>query len=453
MEPERKKSKPPSVSPARRVAFDVLERVVSEDAYASALLARRADLSREDQALAHEIVLGVLRHQKALDALIERYTRRRLAKLDRPVLIALRMGLYQLRFLTRIPPSAAVNESVNLVKLARKTSAAAMVNAALRTAIRQPADKPGDEEPDAMERLSTEVSHPRWLLERWVRNFGEAEALPLAMANNRAPRVAFRVNTLRATVEEVMTSLEQAGVRARPSQLCAGAFVLDSGSSAALASIAEAGWIYVQDEASQLVSLLLDARPEHRILDLCAAPGSKTSHLAAITRGRAPIIACDRHWHRLKTLTTTCDRLGLHSVDALALDATDKLPFVDSAPGFDRVLVDAPCTGTGTLRRHPEIKWRLQPADIQRLAELQIVLLARAASQVVAGGRLVYSTCSLEREENETVVERFLASRANFHLIKPAAPADCVTGEGFVRTFPHRHDTDGFFAAVLERKT
>lgn len=458
MEPERKseKSRTRAVSPARQAAFEVLRRVESEAAFASVLLASLTKLSREDQALAQEITLGVLRHQKTLDYFIEKYAKRPPEKLDAPVRIALRLGLYQLRFLTRVPPSAAVNESVNLVKLARKTSAAPMVNATLRNAARNPNDRGGEGIKDNLERVSVELSHPRWMLRRWVAEFGEDEAKKLAMANNQPPHAAFRVNTLRATIEGVVAVLEKERARAMPSELVSGAFVLE-GSAALLAQFAEAGLIYIQDEASQLVSLLLDAKPGQRVLDMCAAPGSKTSHIAALTEDGAQIVACDLYPHRLATLAATCKRLGIGSVDALALDATCELPFVEGSRQFDRVLIDAPCTGTGTLRRNPEIKWRLAPGDIKRLADVQLALLARGAGALALGGRLVYSTCSLEREEDEDVVTRFLELNEDFQIIQPAAPitasADCVTAEGFVRTFPHRHHTDGFFAAVLERKS
>lgn len=186
------------------------------------------------------------------------------------------------------------------------------------------------------------------------------------------------------------------------------------------------------------------------MLDLCAAPGSKTSHIAALAEDKAWIVACDLHRHRLATLRAICGRLGIQSIDALALDATRELPFAEGLHEFDRVLADAPCSGTGTLRGNPEIKWRLSPDDLQRLAELQVSLLHRAASSVAKGGRLVYSTCSIEREENEEVVGRFLQSTTRFRVGEPNAPPSLITEEGFVRTFPHRDGADGFFAAVLE---
>jgi 16S rRNA (cytosine967-C5)-methyltransferase len=441
------------VSPARRAAFDILKQVEQEKAYASVLVGALSEsgLSQEDRALAHEIILGVLRWQRSLDYFIERYCERSLSRLDLPVLIALRVGLYQLRHLSRVPQSASVNESVNLVKRARAASAAALVNAVLRKAARKLDEPAGLGIADPVERASVELSHPRWMLERWQSAFGQLETQQLALANNRSAKTAFRINALRTSVNEALAGLKTEGVTTRESRVAPGAFLVESGPGAALIRAAQRGEIYLQDEASQLVSILLEPKGSQRVLDLCAAPGSKTSHIAVLADDQAWIVACDLHHRRLTTLRATCERLGIHSVDALAIDATSELPFVTNGHQFDRVLVDAPCSGTGTLRGNPEIKWRLSADDLTRLPELQLRLLERGAPAVVRGGRIVYSTCSIEQEENEEVVRRFLGNTTLFKVIMPNAPGGLITGDGFVRTFPHRDGTDGFFAAVLER--
>jgi 16S rRNA (cytosine967-C5)-methyltransferase len=443
----------PSVSPARRAAFDILRRVEAEGAYASALVATlpQSALSREDRALAQEIALGVLRRQRSLDYFIERYSRRPVNRLDLSVLISLRMGLYQLRHLSRVPQSAAVNESVNLVKIARAASAAGMVNAVLRNAARRLEETAGEGVADAAERTAIEVSHPSWMLGRWAAWLDEDELRALALANNEPPPVALRVNTLSTGEADALARLRSEGLNVRPSEYVPGAFVMEGGPASAITQAAERGLIYLQDEASQLVSLLLEPKGGERILDLCAAPGSKSSHIAALAENYAWVVACDVHPHRLATLSATCRRLDAGSVDAVALDAAREMPFVEGAKKFDRVLIDAPCSGTGTLRRNPEIKWRLKPDDIPRLADLQFSLLCRGAGLLARGGRLVYSTCSIEREENEGVIRRFIESGAPFRPLRPNAHAALVTADGFVRTFPHRHGTDGFFAAVLEK--
>jgi 16S rRNA (cytosine967-C5)-methyltransferase len=231
-----------------------------------------------------------------------------------------------------------------------------------------------------------------------------------------------------------------------------GAFIAEQGAALASTQAVRQGWIYIQDEGSQLVSLVLNPKPGQRVLDLCAAPGSKTSHIAALVNDEPIIVACDLYPGRLATLASLCRRLGAGSVDAVVLDGTRDLPFLAGAASFERVLVDVPCSGTGTLRENPEIKWRLNPGDISRLTETQLKLLGTGAREVARGGRLVYSTCSMEPEENEGVVRRFLEQGVPFDIVEPEVHADLITAEGFVRTFPHRHGCGGFFAAVLQRR-
>jgi 16S rRNA (cytosine967-C5)-methyltransferase len=441
------------ISPARRTAFDLLRRVDAERAYASVLLASIPDgqLSKEDRALAHEIVLGVLRWQKQLDYFIERYSQRPPARLDQPVLISLRIGLYQIRNLTRIPHSAAVNESVELVKQARIRSAAAFVNAVLRKAAARASDSAGDEITEPGEKRAVVLSHPEWLLDRWSDQLGEAEADLLALANNGPAPPAFRVNTLRATEERALESLARQGVSVAPSSLIPGAFTAAGGVELGATTAARDGLIYIQDPASQLVSLLVDPKPGETVIDLCAAPGSKTSHLAALAGDRARIIACDLRRSRISVLVATCSRLGVHSVEPLVIDAAGDLP-LSPAVRVDRILIDAPCTGTGTLRQNPEIKWRLGPGDSRRLAEVQLSLLTNGSKVLKEGGRLVYSTCSIEPEENEEVIRRFLDGHSSFRIVRPDLASELMTTDNFVRTYPHRHAMDGFFAAVMEKR-
>jgi 16S rRNA (cytosine967-C5)-methyltransferase len=338
---------------------------------------------------------------------------------------------------------------VNLVKRSGCKSAAGFTNAVLRKAAANPDDRAGASIRHPIARLSVEVSHPRWMLERWANQLGEAETKLLALANNEPPPMAFRVNTLRADTDETVSSIAAAGVRVVQSALVAGGFRVEGGGAETLNRLAEKGLIYIQDEASQLTSLLVDAREGDLVLDLCAAPGSKSSHLSALTNDLATVIACDLHPHRLQTLNATCARLGVRNVFTFACDATHSVPLLNSVK-FDRILLDAPCSGTGTLRHHPEIKWRLTPDDIARLAGIQSALLRQAARCLKTNGRLVYSTCSIEREENEEVVEAFLKESKEFRKAPPASgPRETLTQDGFFRTFPHKHVTDGFFVAVL----
>ncbi len=442
-----------AVSPARYEAFRILTRVERDGAFAAPLLAgdRLDHLSPEDRRLTHELVMGVERWRGELDYLINLVSGRPAEKLDLPVRVALWLGLYQIRHLERVPEHAAVNESVELVKNGKRWRAAPMVNASLRTALRDKPEAPDERVRDPLNRVSIALAHPRWLLERWCDRYGAESASALARANNETPCHALRINLLRApSVARVMTALSEEGVTVADSAFSPGALVVTGGHVLPTSRSVREGWIYVQDEASQLVASVVGARPGERILDVGAAPGGKSCQLAAAMGNQGTVLAVDLHPARLVTLCTTARRLAARIVRPLAADAALDLP-IRADVTFDRVLVDAPCSGTGTLRRNPEIKWRLQPPDPARFGELQAGLLDRASERVAAGGRLVYSTCSLEREEDEDVALAFLARHPDFRLVDDAVPESARTSEGFLRTWPHVHGSDGFFAAVFER--
>jgi 16S rRNA (cytosine967-C5)-methyltransferase len=438
----------PLVSPARVAAFRILRRVEEEGAFAAPLLAATTgELSSEDRGLCYELVLGVLRRQLWLDSLIGRLAGRDPEKLDAPVRRALRLGLYQLRFLTRVPARAAVNESVNLAHAERLRAAVPLVNAVLRRATRESNLDPAAAITDPLERLAVETSHPSWLVRRWAAAFGPAEAEALAHADNEPAPVAFRINPARGPQDTVLDRLRAAGVSVVASQVAPGAWRA-LGGSPLLRELAAEGSIYLQDEASQLVAHVLGARAGERVLDACAAPGSKTTHVAALAGGLARVLAGDVYPHRLRLVVEAAARQGLQGVTPVLLDAEAGLPFADES--FDRVLVDAPCTGTGTLRHNPEIRWRLKEEEIAELAGRQRRILREASRVVRRGGRLVYSTCSVEREENEDVVAAFLSSVEDFRQVE-ARPATVLLPGGAARTWPHREDVDGFFVAAFER--
>ena len=411
-----------NVSPARLAAYEILWRVQTEDAYASNLLAsaRYDHLASADHALAQELTLGVLRWQAQLDFFIEHFTRRKIAKLDTEVILALRLGLYQLHFLTRIPPHAALNESVNLVKLHKKFSAAPMVNAVLRAVQRSGKEQMAtalEAIQSPLEKLSVEVSQPRWLLQKWSDRFGFDAARTMALANNNAPQTAFRFHPRVQAEAATRAWFAAHDIKLRDSLLAPNAAIIEQGGLSSQAEPMQQGWIYLQDEASQLVAhLAADHRPpttDHRLLDLCAAPGSKTSLLASLLPADSLIIAGDLHLHRLQTMRELAARANLTKLNLVQLDATKPLPFA-SATKFDFVLLDAPCSGLGTLQRHPEIKWRITEAKIHELAELQKTLLENAASQVRPGGLLTYSVCSTEPEEGEAVIAAFCATYSEY---------------------------------------
>jgi 16S rRNA (cytosine967-C5)-methyltransferase len=453
------------ISPARRAAFEILRRVEEELGYSSALLANSDnDLNAQDRALCHELVLGVLRRQLWLDFAIEHFAARQIGSLDRGVVIALRLGLYQLRFLSKIPPSAAINESVNLVKAARLKSAASFVNAVLRRATREPDYDPAAGVTHVAERLAIETSHPRWLLERWTGQFGPEEAAAIAHANNDLAPLAFRF-TARAFRDTpnppstIINELRAAGAVLAESTIAPGGWRLIRGDgsgggrpkamSALLRKLTAAGLVYSQDEASQMVAQLLDVTGGDLVLDVCAAPGSKSTLIAALSP-EARIVAGDLYEHRMRIMKGLTQQQQAGNVHFVVLDATRYLPF---PPGlFDRVLVDAPCSGTGTLRHNPEIRWRLTPSDFSELRDKQTRILDHAGAAARPGGLLLYSTCSLERDENEAVVSDFLKGHADFEIARQQLRPDLSTEAGAVRTWPHRQGVDGFFATVFQKK-
>jgi 16S rRNA (cytosine967-C5)-methyltransferase len=459
------KSKTVAVSAARRIAFEILRRVESEGAYASDLLHAEvgANVKPEDAALATEIVLGVLRWRRQLDYLLDRHLKKPVERLDLAVALALRIGIYQLRFLDRVPARAVVNESVELVKQARKTSAATLVNAVLRRAADEAkvaADKLVASGGSAAERLAILHAHPTWMVERWLARFGESGTVALLDANNKTPRLSCAIHNV-ARRDEIFDGLKQAGLRIEPGVLLQSAFAV-SGGSPARTDAFRAGDISIQDEASQIIPLLLDVQAGDQVLDLCAAPGGKTPPLVRGAGATGMVVAGERHAHRLRAMREQFRRLNLPQVRLVEVDAEKPLPF---AARFDRVLVDAPCSGTGTLARHPEIRWRLKWERLAEFHKLQVSLLTNALEMLRPGGRLVYSTCSIEHEENEKVVEEVLKNSGGIHLVAGPAAAESLGGrmmegleggflfgsDGYFRTSPGAQHADGFFAAIMEK--
>lgn len=418
------------ISPARTSAFDILLRIEKEKAYSSVLLpAYEEKLSTLDRALCHELVLGSLRRQILLDREIGALTDNK--KLDIEVRVAIRLGLYQLRFLTKIPPYSAINESVNLVQRARKGSARSFANAVLRKASREIAELTFA---DDVERISVLQSHPRWLIEKWATGLGLAEAEKFAASNNESPPTAFRV--IGETNGDVAALLD----RSRSSKYVDGCYISSE-------TVPRTESVYVQDEASQMTAQAVSVPLGGRFLDVCAAPGGKTGLIAkGIAAGL--VVAGDLRDQRVAFLQENCRRQRA-KVSIVRYDAEDSLPFADKS--FDAVLVDAPCSGTGTIRHNPEIRYFVKPGNFAELQAKQLRILQNASKLLKNGGLLVYSTCSIEPEENEDVCRRFLADNYAFEKIEPNVPACFITDDGFARTWPHRDNMDGFFIASFRR--
>jgi len=437
------------ISPARLAAFEILRRVTQQDAYAAELLhsSTYSKLSPADHGLATELVMGVLRWQSSLDDRISQISSQKLAKLDAEVLISLRMAVYQLWFLDRVPEHAAVHESVELIKRAKKRSAVPFVNAILRKVAR--ASRPHESEDRATAAgLAKSCAHPQWLVERWAQIYGFDSAQRICAYDQTIP-----ATSIRASDHETLKELESDGIQFVPGRLVASARIVLSGDVTRGKAFLN-GLVSIQDEGSQLVALLA-GHGEH-ILDCCAAPGGKTRILAE-RNPQSRIMAVELHPHRARLLR---NRVPLGNVEVVTGD-------VSAQPGnevFDLVLADVPCSGTGTLARNPEIKWRLQPEDLRELAARQLKILQSAMGRVAPLGRLVYSTCSLEPEENQMVVEAALGSDSSFGVIETRMllrqmqsqlawdEVDSLTSGPYLRTIPGVHPCDGFFAAVLARK-
>ncbi len=439
------------ISPARKAAFDVLHRVETEKAITSILLPiYEGKLEKRDAALCHELSLGVLRRRLFLDQLIAEFTGKPIAKFDTEVLTALRLGVFQLKFLDKVPAYSAINESVNLVKKARKRSASGLVNAVLR---RTSKEEPKFTFYDSVERLALETSHPRWLLERWEVQLGEAETRRLAAANNLQPETYFRFTAKsRSQSEEFRKGLiEQFGESGiTRDQAAEGCFVAPKVTEE-LMRLAASGLIYFQDAASQLVAHLVGLDDGESFLDVCASPGSKSTLVSAIhSEGSTAQVFGDLHLSRLRILRESFEKQGDRAKNVVQYDAEISLPFKEES--FDSILVDAPCTGTGTIRRNPEIRYFLKPEDFSALPRKQLAILKNASKLLKKGGGLIYSTCSLEREENEDVVESFLDEASDFELKKIEGYERFQKDSGFLRTFPQRDEMDGFFVAMLARK-
>ncbi len=448
------------IAPARTAAFTALRDVNAGRADLPAALAsvRPALQDERDRALATDLVTGTLRWQRQLDHLIEHFARRPQSRLDFEVLQILRLGAYQLLHLDRVPAAAAVNDAVAMTRRARKTSAAGLVNAVLRAISRSShrlplPPRPPDGEP--LPYLEVSLSHPRWLAERWLSRYGFEAAEAWEQFNNAAAPLTLRVNRLKVEREALVLALASHGVEVKAARYAPDGLIVTSGNPLRT-PLAGTGQFVLQDEASQLVALLGAPEPRMRVLDTCASPGGKTTAMAAMAGDRAQIVATDVRSQRIQLLRETVSVSGASHIHVLQADLEAGLPF---GPEFDVVFVDAPCSGLGTVRRDPDIRWRRTEADLLPLANAQRNMIRNAAAAVRPGGRLVYSTCSSEPEENDLVVADFLAATSNYARVdlRTERPAYFDTLEpvldttGVLRTSPHEHGLEAFYGAVLRR--
>ena len=431
---------------AREIALQIVGRVLDDGAYANIeahreLLERRG-LSDLDRRFILELAYGTVKHWNTLDWILSSLSKRPLEKIEQDIMNILRLGAYQILYLDRVPDSAACNESVALAKRLVHHGAAGFVNGVLRNLGRRyssisqvsfPAiqNKPVDH-------ISLKYSHPRWLVERWIRTYGLKNTLELCAFNNRPPVHSVRVNTLAVSIDGFKKVLADNDIEFRESQIVKEGLIIKAYGrlerNACLRNL-----YLTQSEGSMLVAHKVDPRPGDSILDACAAPGAKSTHLAQRMANSGEIIALDIHEHRVALIENNCRRLGITCIYPSVMDAREAAVHLDNHK-FDAVLVDAPCSGTGVLNRRPDARWRKEAADISRLSRLQVELLEAVIPLVKPGGKLVYSTCSLEPEENEGVIEE---------VLKKSKSIRAADGKGYTKLLPFEMQTDGFFIASL----
>ncbi|SET36615.1 16S rRNA (cytosine(967)-C(5))-methyltransferase RsmB [Paenibacillus sp. NFR01] len=443
---------------AREAALDVLVRVENQGAYSNLLLnstLQKAQLSREDAGLATELVYGSISRMLTLDYVLGDFVSKGLAKLEPWVRSLLRLSLYQILYLDRVPSHAAVNEAVNIAKRRGHQGISGMVNGVLRSVLRAgelPRFKAGL---SREEEISIRHSHPLWMVKAWAAEYGIDAAEAMCAANNEPPAASVRVNTTMISRDKLLEQMLAQGLDATPSPVSPYGIVVKGGGNLALTSWYEDGYLSVQDESSMLVAEAVAPEPGMSVLDCCAAPGGKTAHMAELMKDEGRIYANDLHEHKAKLIAEQAQRLGLDCVEAGTGDALELARRF--APGsFDRILLDAPCSGLGVIRRKPDLKWRKQPEDVSAIAGLQLELLQSVSGLLKPGGVLVYSTCTTEQAENGAVVAEFLRNNSGFAAAElPEALRERLSppalDAGGLQILPQHFGSDGFFIARIQR--
>jgi 16S rRNA (cytosine967-C5)-methyltransferase len=418
---------------------------------------RYRHLTSLDRAFLTELTYGVIRWRGRLDWAIQHFSKIPFEKIESGTLNILRLGLYQILFLSRTPASAAVNESVELAKRIRGQGGAGFVNAVLRSTIRQKDEiRLPDRDQDPALHISVAQSHPLWLVQRWVKELGLEETLRVCKFNNQISSLMLRTNTLKMNRTDLIEKLRKKELKPLPSTFSKEGILLQDPPPTSELPFLKEGLYIIQDEASQLITSVVDPKPGERILDACAAPGGKTTHMAQTMENRGEIYALDLSKGKLDRIEEMCQRLGVKIVKTAKGDAAASLPVSDGLV-FDRVLADVPCSGFGTLRKNPDLKWRRGEKDIKRLSELQFSILNHLSAYVKEGGDLVYSTCTVFHEENEDVLQKFLEGHPEFQLdrMERVLPERChpLIHNGYFKSFPPKDAMDGFFAARLVKRS
>ncbi|WP_408010937.1 16S rRNA (cytosine(967)-C(5))-methyltransferase RsmB [Pseudalkalibacillus sp. A8] len=443
----------------REVATDLLLKIDRSQAYSNLLLnqaIQKNNLSGKDAALLTEIVYGTIQRKNTLDHYLKTFIKKPLNKLEDWVLVLLRLSVYQMVYLDRVPDHAIINEAVVIAKKRGHKGISGLVNGVLRNVQRKGVPSVGSIADHRLQ-LAIECSHPEWLVGRWIDQFGEERTREMCTVNNTPPSVTARVNRLKHSVEVAIERLKNESVEAEPSKLAPDGIRILSG-NLPKSNVYESGALTIQDESSMLVGYALDPQPDDRVLDACAAPGGKTTHLAERMGNQGEITAIDIHEHKVKLIEEQVERLGLTNIETIAMD-TRKAAKLFKEETFDRVLLDAPCTGFGVIRRKPDIKWGKQSEDIERIQKVQEELLEAVSRVLKVGGLLVYSTCTIEAEENNSQIERFLDRHpefewdGSFSSRMPASVKPYILGtKDELQILPQYFNSDGFYIACL-RKT
>ncbi len=444
---------------AREIALKVLYDIEKRGAFSSIALDRRLnkyELDRRDKDFITEIVHGVLRTQGTLDWVIESVANRNMEKTPAWIRLILRMGVYQIRFMDKVPNAAAVNECVELSKIYGHPGTVRFVNGVLRAIIRKGEEFTfPDISEDPVLHISLRYSHPEWMVARWIELFGVEETIELCKANNKVPVTCIRTNYLKTNTSELKALLVQEGIKVEEGRYAKEAlYIKDHGDIGTLESF-QRGLFQVQGESSIVVGHVLNPQPGDFVIDVCGGPGGKTTHIAELMDNKGKVISCDLHLHKLKLVDDSCKRLSIDIVETLHCDGRDIWRRFNNEA--DRVLVDAPCSGLGVLAKRSDSRWRQNPHEAYELHELQVQLLLSASKCVKPGGIMVYSTCTIEPKENQATVEEFLKKEHGFRLVHGSIPLKrdgkaLIRGpEGFVEFFPHIHGTDGFFIACMQK--
>ncbi len=438
--------------------MDALVRVEREKAYSNLVLNQlmnKHELTRSDAGLVTELVYGTIQRMNTIDYYLSRFVSKGISKLEPWVRQLLRISCYQLIYLDRVPPHAVVNEAVKIAGKRGHKGISGMVNAVLRSSLRRPEELKLPVGLPAAQEIALTHSHPVWLVERWLNQFGVELTRAICEANNLPPSTSIRVNQTRISAEALIEELAEQGYDAARSEIAPSGLIVQGGGNLALADGYAGGRYSIQDESSMLVAELLAPEPGMRVLDCCAAPGGKTTHIAEKMADEGEVLAFDIHAHKKRLIEAQADRLGLRSIAAEAMDARQLGQRFE--PGtFDRILLDAPCSGLGVIRRKPDLKWTKTAEDIAAVSAIQRELLDTVAPLLRPGGLLVYSTCTLEADENEHRVDAFLAAHPDFVCDESAAErlpklAEHFIRPGMLRLLPHHYQSDGFFITVLSK--